>query len=166
MKKLLLVLLLSGCSRAPDAAPGAAVYEPADRGFTVQAPADWRVQEADGGTHRASFFGPSGESIAIYRHGPASAMPTMASYAAAKSIEGPPSPPTKSSIAGKEGSEIYFVSTLTGPHFPEGRLRLLSRAFLVAEGDGYWALVHSWPEKGKRSDAAFEAVVGTFAPKR
>jgi hypothetical protein len=164
MRKLLLAALLAGCSRAPDAAPGAAVYEAVDRGFSVQAPADWRVQESDGGTHRAGFFGPAGDAFTVYRYGPKSALPTIESYVAAKSMEGPPSPQVKASVAGKEAIELSFVTTLTGPHFPEGRLRLLNRAFLVADGDGYWALVHSWPEKSKPNHTAFEAFVGTFRP--
>lgn len=171
MRTLLLAALLAGCSRAPDAAPGAAVYEPVDGGFSVQAPADWRVQEADGGAHRAAFFGPSGEAIAVYRHGPKSAMPTIEAYAAAKSREGPPAPPSKTSVGGREALELRYESTLTGPHFPDGKLRMKHHAVLLADGDGYWALVQSWPEKVKPSEAAFEAFLATFragpgAPKR
>ncbi len=77
MRRLLLAAALAACSRAPDSAPGTTAYEPADRGFACRAPATWRVQEADGGAHRASFFGPSdgpapfSEAIVVYRHGDA-----------------------------------------------------------------------------------------------
>lgn len=167
MRLLLAALLLSACSRAPEPAP---VYEAPDRGFAASAPSDWRVQEADGGAHRASFFGPSAgpsafaEAIVVYRHGPGGSLPTMDSFVAAKSLEGPPSPPTKVSVAGRPALELRYSSTLTGPHFPEGRRAMLHHAVLVADGDGYWALVHSWPEEAKPSSAVFKAFVDSFRP--
>lgn len=168
MKILLLAALLAGCSRAPDADPGTAAYEAP--GFAARAPAAWRVQEADGGSHRASFFGPPegpapfSEAIAVFRHGPSSSIPTMEAFVAAKSREGPPAPPVKTSVAGKAALDVRYASVLTGPHLPEGRAPMLHHAVLVADGDGYWALVHSWPEKAKPSEDVFRAFVETFRP--
>lgn len=170
MRLLLLAAALAACSRAPDAAPGTAVYEPSDRSFACQAPASWRVQEADGGAHRASFFGPPGgpapfaEAIVVYRHGPKSSMPTMDDYVAAKSLEGPPSFPAKTTVGGRTALDFSYASTLTGPHFPDGRVAMRHHAVLIADGDGYWALVHSWPEKAKPSDGVFKTLVETFRP--
>lgn len=168
MRRLLFIALLAACSRAPDEAPGTAAYEAP--GFAAQAPAAWRVQEADGGSHRASFFGPPdgpapfSEAIVVYRHGPASSVPTMQAFVAAKSLEGPPSPPAKTTVAGKEALDLRYSSVFMGPHLPEGRVPMLHHAVLVADGDGYWALVHSWPEKVKPSEADFKAFVETFRP--
>lgn len=168
MRLLLLGVLLAACSRAPEPAP--ASYEAPGRGFSASAPADWRVQEADGGAHRASFFGPAAgpsafaEAIVVYRHGPGSSMPTMDAFVAAKSLEGPPSPPAKASAAGRPALDLRYSSVLTGPHFPEGRRPMLHHAVLVADGDGYWALVHSWPEGAKPSEAVFRAFVDSFRP--
>ncbi|MEK7234957.1 MAG: hypothetical protein AAB268_14165 [Elusimicrobiota bacterium] len=53
---------------------------------------------------------------------------------------------------------------MTGPHLPEGRTPMLHHAVLVEDGDGYWALVHSWPEKAKPSEGVFKAFVDTFRP--
>lgn len=167
MRLLLAALLLSACSRAPEPAP---VYEAPDRGFAASAPADWRVQEADGGAHRASFFGPSSgpsafaEAIVVYRYGPGVSPATMDAFVAAKSLEGPPSPPAKVLISGREALELRYASTLTGPHFPDGRRAMRHHAFLVSDGDGYWALVHSWPEAAKPSESVFKDFVGSFNP--
>lgn len=168
MRRLLLAALLAGCSRAPDEAPGTAAYEAP--GFAAQAPSAWRVQEADGGAHRASFFGPSegpsafSEAIVVYRHGPGSSMPTMDAFVAAKSLEGPPSPPVKTSVAGRPALDVRYASVLTGPHLPEGRRAMLHHAVLVADGDGYWALVHSWPGTVKPSEGIFKDFVDAFRP--
>lgn len=170
MRRFLLIAALAGCSRAPESAPGTAAYEPVDRGFVCQAPASWRVQEADGGAHRASFFGPPGgpapfsEAIVVYRHGPASSMPTMDAFVAAKSLEGPPSPPSKTAVGGRAALDVRYASVFMDPHRPDGRVPMLHHAVLVADGDGYWALVHSWPEKTKPSEEAFRTVVETFRP--
>ncbi len=170
MRLLLLAVVLTACSRAPESAPGTAAYEPVDRGFVFTVPASWRVQEADGGAHRASFFGPPGgpapfsEAIVVYRHGPKSSMPTMDAFVAAKSIEGPPSPPSKTTVGGYAALDLRYASTMTGPHFPEGRLAMRHHAVLVADGGGYWALVHSWPETVKPSEDAFKTAVETFRP--
>lgn len=168
MRRLVLAALLAACSRAPEPGPGTASYEAS--GFAATAPAAWRVQEPDGGTHRASFFGPPegpapySEAIVVYRHGPGSPLPTMEAYVAAKSREGPPSPPAEAAVAGKAALDLRYSSVLTGPHFPEGRVPMLHHAVLVADGDGYWALVHSWPAKAKPSEDVFKTFVDTFRP--
>lgn len=171
MRALLLLSLLAACSRAPEPAPGTAVYEPTDRGFAAQAPADWRVQEPEAGSaSRAAFFGPAGgpvpfsEMIAVYRHGPGSSLATMDAFVAAKSGEGPPSLPEKTTAAGRPALDLRWSSTFLGPHVPEGRVPMRHHALLVADGDGYWALVHSWPEKVKPSEGVFQAFVDTFRP--
>lgn len=167
MRLLLAALLLSACSRAPEPSSG---YEAPDRGFSAQAPLDWRVQEADGGAHRASFFGPAAgpsafaEAIVVYRYGPGAPPATMEAFVAAKSLEGPPSPPVKASAAGRPALELRWASTLTGPHFPDGRRAMRHHAVLVADGDGYWALVHSWPEGAKPGEDVFKAFVASFRP--
>ncbi|MCR4295111.1 MAG: hypothetical protein NUW21_06220 [Elusimicrobia bacterium] len=168
MRRLILAALLAACSRAPEPDPGTGAYEAP--GFAAQAPAAWRVQESDGGSHRASFFGPPegpapfSEAIVVYRHGPASSVPTMEAFIAAKSLEGPPSLPAKTTVAGKAALDLRYASVLAGPHFPEGRVPMLHHAVLVADGDGYWALVHSWPEKGMPSEGVFKTFVDTFRP--
>lgn len=170
MRRFFLVLALAACSRAPDPAPGTAVYEPVDRGFSCRIPAEWRVQEADGGAHRASFFGPPDgpapfpEAISVFRYGPKSVPPTMEAFVAAKSLEGTPAAPAKTTVGGREALDFLYASTLTGPHLPGGRVTMSHRAVLVADGDGYWALVHSWPEKSPSRGDAFKALVETFRP--
>lgn len=170
MRRLLLAVAFAACSRAPDTAPGTAAYEPADRGFTCAAPAAWRVQEADGGAHRASFFGPPdgpapfSEGISVFRHGPQSSLKTMEAFVAAKSIEGPPPIPSKTTVGGRAALDFRYATTMTGPHLPEGRLAMSHHAVLVADGDGYWALVHSWPEKIKPKAEVFTALVESFRP--
>lgn len=167
---LLAAVLCAGCSRAPESGAGAAAYAPADRGFACEAPASWRVQEADGGAHRASFFGPPdgpapfSDAVVVYRHGPTSGLPTMESFVAAKSIEGPPPMPEKKTIGGRAALEFTYFTTILGPHLPEGRLAMSHHAVLLAEADGYWALVHTWPTKAKPQSAVFTALVESFRP--
>lgn len=171
MRRLILAATLAaGCSRAPESGTGAVVYAPADRGFACEAPASWRVQEADGGAHRASFFGPPGgpspfsDAIVVYRHGPKSGLPTMEAFVAAKSIEGPPPIPSATTVNGRAAKEFTYSSTVRGPHLPEGLLAMSHRVVLIADGDGYWALVHSWPAKAKPQSAVFTALVESFRP--
>ena len=172
MRRLLLAgALLAACSREPAPAPGSARYAPADRGFALDAPADWRVAEASGGAHRATFYGPPGgakpfsDSIAVYHYGPGSSFASPADFAAAKALSGRAAAPIKRPLGGREALELTYEERLDGPHGP-ALSRARARAVLVPGKDGFLALVHTWPDGAAPQAAVFEAAAASFVPSR
>lgn len=169
-RSLLLLAFLAACSRE-STPPGTARYEPADQGFALTMPADWRVAEADGGAHRASFYGPAGgprpfsDSIAVYHYGPGSSFASPADFAAAKTASSGGAPAREREAGGRKAMELSYAEVLHGPHPPAtGRRR--ARAVLIPDGGGFWAVVHTWPESAAPQDADFEAALASFVPRR
>lgn len=155
----LAVLLMAGCSRAPQVPEGKAVYEAPNGAFSLQGPADWRVDEFNGDAHRVTFYGPppAVESISVFRHEGQQPGP----YLAFQGLAGKTSS-RKTEWKGRPAWVILQEKKAPVIHGKGGNL-LSERTVIIEDAKGFWALVHTAPA-GKSSTAIFDAALESFQP--
>lgn len=160
----LALLVLAGCSRAPEPPKGMTVYEAKSGEFTVWAPSDWKVLEDQGGAQRASFFSATGESIGIYRYEKGGEHGDARQYAAAHMLSGKAGPLLESSVGDKPALEFLVEREGLSLH-GRPREKLLVRTIIFEDLKGFWALVDTVPMGKAPSVDAFDTVLKSFKPR-
>jgi len=164
---MVLVLGAGACSRRASPPSGDVEYAPPDRSFTARLPKGWKVDEYQGETSRAAFFGPPegprafSESIGVYFHKAGERYKTPDDYLAAQSALGRVISPLPGGADAAKSLDISIERQIDDVH--SGLQRTRTHSFLIPASGGFFALEHTYPA-GENPSPVFEEFQASFRP--